>query len=76
MPQAVLARGRLETFGRRDFLEGATLVDDGCWIAGERRNSVLDPATGEEFARVARCGAADMKARHLRAPWKTAPSAP
>lgn len=44
---------------RRDFIAGAALVD-GDWIGGERKDVVIDPATGEKIADVARCGAAEM----------------
>lgn len=54
-----LARKHLENLRRRDFLTGSALVD-GRWVAGEERDIVVDPATGEEIAKVARCGAADM----------------
>lgn len=56
---AGLASGHLQTLRRRDFLAGAALID-GCWIAGESRDLVLDPATGEEIANVARCRVADI----------------
>lgn len=55
-----LARKCLESLRRRDFVSGAALVD-GRWVAGEKRDFVFDPATGEEIATVARCDAADMK---------------
>lgn len=54
-----LAARHLNNLRRRDFVAGAALVD-GCWIAGEQRDGVFDPATGEEIADVARCSAADM----------------
>ncbi|WP_407169154.1 NAD-dependent succinate-semialdehyde dehydrogenase [Bradyrhizobium sp. ORS 111] len=54
-----LARKRLQNLRRRDFVSGAALID-GSWIASERRDVVIDPATGEEIADVARCGAADV----------------
>ncbi|MCP3441176.1 NAD-dependent succinate-semialdehyde dehydrogenase [Bradyrhizobium sp. CCGUVB14] len=56
-----LAARHLQNLGRRDFLTGAALFD-GRWVAGEERDAVVDPATGEEIATVARCSAADMKA--------------
>ncbi|MET4483603.1 aspartate-semialdehyde dehydrogenase [Bradyrhizobium sp. F1.13.3] len=34
---------------------------DGRWIAAAERDAVIDPATGEEIAEVARCSAADME---------------
>nr|WP_167523701.1 NAD-dependent succinate-semialdehyde dehydrogenase [Bradyrhizobium sacchari] len=54
-----LATRRLQGLRRRDFLAGAALVD-GTWISGDQRDIVVDPATGEEVADVARCDAADM----------------
>lgn len=54
-----LASRHLESFRRRDFLEGAALID-GCWVEDENKDVVVDPATGEELARVARCGVAEM----------------
>ncbi|WP_354037421.1 NAD-dependent succinate-semialdehyde dehydrogenase [Bradyrhizobium sp. S3.2.6] len=54
-----LAARHLQNLRRRDFVAGAALID-GRWIAGEQRDVVVDPATGEEIADVARCGAADM----------------
>nr|WP_271566237.1 NAD-dependent succinate-semialdehyde dehydrogenase [Bradyrhizobium sp. CCBAU 11386] len=54
-----IARERLQNLRRRDFVAGAALID-GRWIAGEQRDVVVDPATGEEIADVARCNAADM----------------
>ncbi|MDF0582004.1 NAD-dependent succinate-semialdehyde dehydrogenase [Bradyrhizobium yuanmingense] len=56
---AGLAARCLEKLKRRDFVEGAALID-GCWIAGQQRDMVIDPASGEEIADVARCNAADM----------------
>lgn len=56
---AGLAAKQLQTLGRRDFLTGAALVN-GNWLAGEQRDIVVDPATGEEIADVARCGAQEM----------------
>ncbi|MBT1516790.1 NAD-dependent succinate-semialdehyde dehydrogenase [Bradyrhizobium sp. SRL28] len=56
---AGLAARHLQDLRRRDFVAGAALID-GRWIAGEQRDAVVDPATGEEIAEVARCGAADM----------------
>ncbi|OAF17021.1 NAD-dependent succinate-semialdehyde dehydrogenase [Bradyrhizobium centrolobii] len=54
-----LAAMHLQGLRRRDFVAGAALID-GRWIAGEQRDVVIDPATGEEVADVARCGAPDM----------------
>lgn len=56
---AGLSKSHLQALHRRDFLEGAALVD-GRWIAGEERDPVVDPATGEEIADVARCGVAHV----------------
>ncbi|OSJ13580.1 NAD-dependent succinate-semialdehyde dehydrogenase [Bradyrhizobium canariense] len=49
----------LRTLRRRDFVAGAALIA-GRWIAGSQRDVVMDPATGEIIADVARCSAADM----------------
>ncbi|WP_375789994.1 NAD-dependent succinate-semialdehyde dehydrogenase [Bradyrhizobium sp. Pha-3] len=54
-----LASRHLQNLSRRDFVAGAALID-GCWTAGEERDVVLDPATGEEIGDVVHCGAADM----------------
>lgn len=54
-----LAAGHLQNLRRRDFAAGAALID-GRWIAGEQRDVVVDPATGEQIADVARCSAMDM----------------
>ncbi|MCP3374408.1 NAD-dependent succinate-semialdehyde dehydrogenase [Bradyrhizobium cajani] len=54
-----LAARCLQDLRRRDFVCGAALID-GSWIAGQERDVVIDPATGEEIADVARCSAADM----------------
>ncbi|MCK1612077.1 MULTISPECIES: NAD-dependent succinate-semialdehyde dehydrogenase [unclassified Bradyrhizobium] len=60
-PQWVgLASRHLENLSRRDFLSGAALVD-GQWLPGGERDCVIDPATGDEIADVARCGAAEME---------------
>jgi len=56
---AGLARGHLQTLRRRDFVAGTARID-GDWIASERKDVVIDPATGDEIADVARCSAADM----------------
>lgn len=53
------AAEHLQNLARRDFMVGAALID-GRWVAGEQRDVVVDPATGEEIADVARCSAADM----------------
>lgn len=50
----------LQSLRRRDFVAGAALID-GRWISGAHRDIVVDPATGDEVAEVARCGAADME---------------
>ncbi|MCK1569478.1 NAD-dependent succinate-semialdehyde dehydrogenase [Bradyrhizobium sp. 173] len=57
---AGLAARHLQALRRRDFLAGAALVD-GRWVAGQERHRVLDPATGEGIADVARCTAAEME---------------
>ncbi|WFU68267.1 NAD-dependent succinate-semialdehyde dehydrogenase [Bradyrhizobium brasilense] len=54
-----LAKTHLESMGRRDFVAGAALID-GRWLEGDKRDVVIDPATGDAIAEVARCGAADM----------------
>lgn len=54
-----LASRHLQNLRRRDFVAGAALID-GCWIAGENRDVVVDPATGEGIADVAHCHVADM----------------
>ncbi|MGY4319223.1 NAD-dependent succinate-semialdehyde dehydrogenase [Bradyrhizobium sp. JR3.5] len=56
---AGLARRHLQTLHRRDFVAGAAFID-GDWIASEGKDVVIDPATGEEIADVARCSAGDM----------------
>lgn len=58
-PLVGLAKRHLENLRRRDFIAGAALVD-GRWIVGDQTDIVVDPATGEEIADVARCSAADM----------------
>lgn len=55
-----LATRRLKELRRRDFVAGAALID-GRWIASEQRDVVVDPASGEGIADVARCGVAEMK---------------
>lgn len=54
-----LAARHLQNLRRRDFAAGAALIN-GRWIAGEQRDVVVDPATGEQIADVARCSAVDM----------------
>lgn len=54
-----LAIRHLQNLARRDFVAGAALID-GRWIETEQADVVVDPATGEEIANVARCGVADM----------------
>ncbi|MCK1331414.1 NAD-dependent succinate-semialdehyde dehydrogenase [Bradyrhizobium sp. CW9] len=54
-----LAIKHLQTLRRRDFLTGGALID-GQWVPGRERDLVIDPATGEQIADVARCGAAEM----------------
>lgn len=58
---AGFAAPHLHALHRRDFLAGAALID-GRWIAGTQRDDVVDPATGEAIADVARCGAAEIEA--------------
>ncbi|WGS24021.1 MULTISPECIES: NAD-dependent succinate-semialdehyde dehydrogenase [unclassified Bradyrhizobium] len=69
-----LVASHLENLRRRDFVAGAALID-GRWIGGDQRDVVIDPATGEEIADVARCSAADMDraiaaADRSFAPWR------
>lgn len=54
-----LASSHLQNLRRRDFVAGDALID-GRWVAGDQRDVVVDPATGEEIADVARCSARDM----------------
>lgn len=54
-----LAARHLKGLRRRDFVDGAALID-GRWIGNSQRDVVVDPATGDDIADVARCGAADM----------------
>lgn len=54
-----LAPQHLRGLSRRDFLDGAALID-GRWSRSDQGSVVLDPATGEEIARVCCCGAADV----------------
>ncbi|PJG50327.1 NAD-dependent succinate-semialdehyde dehydrogenase [Bradyrhizobium forestalis] len=54
-----LAKRHLENLRRREFVAGDALID-GRWIEGDHRDVVVDPATGDMIAEVARCGAADM----------------
>ncbi|MGY4501362.1 aspartate-semialdehyde dehydrogenase [Bradyrhizobium sp. GM24.11] len=60
MPVGLAGRS-LQTLRRRDFLAGAALID-GHWVAGEHRDAVVDPATGEVFAESACCNAVHMSA--------------
>ncbi|MGY3387491.1 aspartate-semialdehyde dehydrogenase [Bradyrhizobium sp. USDA 3311] len=53
-----LSSQRLQSLKRSDFLSGAAFVD-GKWIESGQRDAVIDPATGEEIANVARCSAAE-----------------
>lgn len=69
-----LAISHLQNLTRRDFVEGAALID-GRWIETEQADVVVDPATGEEIANVARCGVAEMNlaiaaAERSFAPWR------
>ncbi|WP_354232093.1 aldehyde dehydrogenase family protein [Bradyrhizobium sp. F1.4.3] len=50
----------LQNLRRRDFLAGGALVE-AQWVTGGERDRVVDPATGEEIADAARCGAAEME---------------
>jgi len=59
LPHVGLAKGHLENLRRRDFVAGTVLID-GRWIGSDQRDVVVDPATGEVIAEVARCSAADM----------------
>nr|WP_245334853.1 NAD-dependent succinate-semialdehyde dehydrogenase [Bradyrhizobium mercantei] len=54
-----LAASHLQNLHRRDFLAGDALID-GRWVASDQRDVVVDPATGEEIADVARCSPSDM----------------
>ncbi|MBB4264126.1 NAD-dependent succinate-semialdehyde dehydrogenase [Bradyrhizobium sp. CIR3A] len=54
------ASKHLQNLRRRDFLSGAALVD-GQWVSGGERDRVIDPATGQEIADVARCGSSEME---------------
>lgn len=58
-PSVGLAIKHLQNLTRRDFVAGAALID-GRWIEAGRPDVVVDPATGEEIANVARCGVAEM----------------
>lgn len=53
---AGLAIGLLKNIHRSDFTAGSALVDRR-WHPGERRDVVVDPATANEIADVARCSA-------------------
>lgn len=57
---AGIATRYLQTLRRRDFLAGAALVD-GRWFSEGEREHVIDPATGERIADVARCSATEME---------------
>ncbi|MGV7217800.1 NAD-dependent succinate-semialdehyde dehydrogenase [Bradyrhizobium sp. UFLA05-112] len=54
-----LAARYLQGLTRRDFVTGEAFIG-GCWVASEQQDVVIDPASGEEIAHVARCGAAEM----------------
>ncbi|WP_456763198.1 NAD-dependent succinate-semialdehyde dehydrogenase [Bradyrhizobium sp. USDA 4011] len=54
-----LAARHLQNLSRRDFAAGDALID-GRWVASGQREVVVDPATGEDIADVARCSASDM----------------
>lgn len=54
-----LATRHLQSLRRRDFVAGDAFID-GRWIAGDQRDEVVDPATGEGIADVARCSASDV----------------
>lgn len=54
-----LAKRHLQNLTRRDFVAGAALID-GRWQESREGDIVVDPATGEEIAEVARCGAQEM----------------
>ncbi|WP_179733843.1 NAD-dependent succinate-semialdehyde dehydrogenase [Bradyrhizobium sp. IAR9] len=54
-----LAASYLQDLHRRDFLAGDALID-GRWVSSDHRDVVVDPATGEAIADVARCSASDM----------------
>ncbi len=55
-----LAKQRLQQIKRKDFLEGAALVD-GVWLPGLKRSAVIDPATNEEIGSAAHCQPADVE---------------
>lgn len=59
LPSVGPATQYLQNLSRRDFTVGAALVD-GCWVSGEQKETVVDPANGDEIAEVAHCSAADM----------------
>lgn len=54
-----IAKRHVQSLRRRDFVLGAALID-GRWVASAEKDVVVDPATGDEFAEVARCGVADV----------------
>lgn len=56
-----LATKYLQNLRRCDFLAGRALVD-GHWVTGGERDTVIDPATGEQIADVARCGTTEVGA--------------
>lgn len=58
-PPVGLAKAHLQSLRRRDFVAGAALID-GRWVEGDKRDVVVDPASGEVIAEVARCGGADV----------------
>lgn len=58
-PLVGLAKSRLDNLRRREFVAGAALID-GRWIEGHQRDVVVDPATDDVIAEVARCSAEDM----------------
>lgn len=54
-----IAKRHLQSLRRNDFVAGAAFIG-GRWVTSANRDVVIDPATGEEIAEVARCGAAEM----------------
>lgn len=56
---AGIAKRHLQSLRRRDFLAGAALIDDR-WVTKDRKDAVVDPATGENIAEVSRCSATDV----------------
>lgn len=59
LPSVGPVADHLQNLSRRDFTAGAALID-GCWVSGEQKEIVVDPATGDEIAEVAHCSAGDM----------------